>query len=77
MNDDDVLTLLATINYHVNIFFYFIYIKEKYIYYLYTTKKKISNEKFNEAIRYSDEVKERFGDSTKVLNMKVSCLMML
>ncbi|EGR30295.1 coatomer epsilon subunit family protein, putative [Ichthyophthirius multifiliis] len=53
MNDDDVLTLLATINYH------------------------ICNEKYNEAVSYIDEIKERFGDSTKILNIKVSCLMML
>ncbi|EAS03995.1 coatomer subunit epsilon (macronuclear) [Tetrahymena thermophila SB210] len=51
MNDEDVLTLLATV--HI----------------------LMAKEKYNDAIKYIDEIKERFGDSTKLVNIKISCYM--
>jgi len=37
----------------------------------------MSKEKYGDAIKYIDEIKERFGDSTKMINMKISCYMLL
>ena len=38
--------------------------------------KQMSKEKYGEAVKYIDEIKERFGDSTKMINMKISCYML-
>ena len=36
----------------------------------------MDSEKYTEAIKYLEEIKDRFGDSTKIINMKISCLML-
>lgn len=36
----------------------------------------MAKEKYTDAIKYIDEVKERYGDSTKMINMKISCYML-